>query len=117
MIQIYSAHARSKMWLADTGATRHVTMNDHGMTNVKNVHILVVVGDGKEVLCTKHRDILLSGPNGQMLFLKKVLYTNAFHKNIISIRTFVQKGNYEVKIKGSTLSLMKTRHTGQLGYV
>ena len=84
------------------------------MTNIENVNIPVVVGDGKEVLCTKHGDILLSGPNRQMLFLKKVLYTNAFHKNIISIGTFVQKGNYKVKIKGSMLSLMKTGHTGQL---
>lgn len=114
--QIYSVSAGSEMWLADTGATSHVTMNDHGMTNVENVSILVVVGDGKEVLCTKRGDILLSGTDGQMLLLKKVLYTNAFHKNIISIGTFVQKGNYEVKIKGSTLSLMKTGHTGQLDF-
>ena len=40
-------------WLADTGATTHITMSDEYMTNVENVNISVIVGDGKEVVCTK----------------------------------------------------------------
>ena len=49
--QICAVSTGSKMWLADTRATSHITMNDHRMTNVKNVNILMVVGDGREVLC------------------------------------------------------------------
>jgi hypothetical protein len=37
-------------WLADTGATMHITMTDENMTNVENVNVLVIVGDGKEVI-------------------------------------------------------------------
>ena len=95
------------IWLADSGASSHITMDDRGMTNIENVHVLVIVGDGKEVLCTKRGDILLTGQNGQKVLLKKVLYTNCIHKNLISIGTFVLKGNYEVTMKGSNLTLLK----------
>ena len=78
------------------------------MTNVEKVKVRVIVGDGKEVLCTKRGDVLVTSSNGKTLHLKKVLYTPLFHKNIVSIGVFVQKSDYEVSIKGQTLSLSKT---------
>ena len=60
-------------WLADTGALSHITMFDRGMTNTKNISIHVIVGDGKEVLCTKRGDVHLQGQGGETLILKKVL--------------------------------------------
>ena len=95
-------------WLADTGATSHITSSELGMTNVEKVKVRVIVGDGKEVLCTKRGDVLVTSSNGKTLHLKKVLYTPLFHKNIVTIGVFVQKSDYEVSIKGQTLSLSKT---------
>jgi hypothetical protein len=93
-------------WLADTGATTHITMNDKYMTDIETVKVTVIVGDGKEVLCTKRGNIIVSNGESSML-LQGVLYTPDFHKNIVSIGQFVKKGGCEVLMRGSTLSLRK----------
>jgi hypothetical protein len=49
----------------------------------------------------------VTSSNGKTLLFKKVLLTPLFHKNIVSIGVFVQKSDYEVSIKGQTLSLSK----------
>ena len=52
-------HTESEMWLADTGATSHITTCNKFMTYVQEVNVKVIVGDGKEVTCNKHGDIHL----------------------------------------------------------
>ena len=53
----------TERWLVDTGATTHITMTDEYMTNVENVKVSVIVGYGKEVVCTKRGDILITNKN------------------------------------------------------
>ena len=36
----------TEKWLADTGATTHISMSDHHMTNAEDVSIKVIAGDG-----------------------------------------------------------------------
>ena len=48
-----SSTTNSEHWLADTGATSHITMSDTHMTNVEEVDITVMVGNGNEITCTK----------------------------------------------------------------
>ena len=97
--------ASNENWLADTGATAHITMQDAGMINVQSVNIAVVVGDGAEVKCTKRGDItLLMG--GKTLILKGVLYTAKFHQNIISIGVLIRDG-YDLTVSGSTMTIKK----------
>ena len=57
----------TERWLADTGATTHITMTDEYMTTVENVKVSVIVGYGKEVVCTKRGDILISNKTCSML--------------------------------------------------
>lgn len=47
----------TELWLADTGATSHISTNNRLMFNVENVSVHVIVGDGKEVVCTKCGDV------------------------------------------------------------
>ena len=54
----------------DIGATSHITTNNRLMFNVENVSVRVIVGDGKEVVCTKRGDVLLNGKNGVTLLLQ-----------------------------------------------
>ena len=82
----------SEKWLADTGATTHISMSDTGMTNVTSVNVKVIVGDGSEVICTKRGDILTSDGTHKML-LKRVLYAPSFHKNIISVGQFMSNNS------------------------
>ena len=50
-IKICASSDENECWLADTGATSHITMCNKYMTNVKAVNVRFVVGDGKEVIC------------------------------------------------------------------
>ena len=101
----------TELWLADTGATSHITTNDRLMFNVENVSVRVIVGDGKEVVCTKRGDVLLNGEKGETLLLQRVLYAPRFHKNIFCVGAFVKKDDYEVQISGQSLRL--TRKSAQ----
>jgi hypothetical protein len=90
-------------------------MSDHLMINEEEVHIQIIVGDGKEVMCTKHGDILLHnhGTN-EMLLLKRVLYTPSFHKNIVSIGMLLHNSCYGIKMQGNAMILMKKGSTNVL---
>jgi hypothetical protein len=71
-------------WLADSGATCHITNSDRYMSNVETVSVNVMVGNGKQVNCTKRGDVFI-GSGNQSLKLCRVLYAPTFSKNIISI--------------------------------
>ena len=108
----------SENWLADTGATCHITMCDNGMTNVDNVRVRVVVGDGKEVLCTKRGDVLVKNKDtGEAMMLKKVLYAPSFKKNIVSVGTFVREGNCSVTMTGNKMTLSKRGSDKTLDFI
>ena len=113
--EFYASSKGKERWLADTGATTHITMNDHNMTNVENVNVTVIVGDGKEVICMKRGDILISNGESKML-LQQVLYTPNFHQNIVSIGQFARRGGSEVLMRGSTLRLRKEASTHELTF-
>ena len=99
--------ALQENWLADTGATAHITMSDVGMTNVRPVSVTVVVGDGSEIKCTKRGDIKLT--NGEKtMTLKDVLYTPKFHKNIVSLGVLIRDG-FDLSVTGSTMTVKKGR--------
>ena len=99
--------ALQENWVADTGATAHITMSDVGMTNVRPVSVTVVVGDGSEIKCTKRGDIKLT--NGeQTMTLKDVLYTPKFHKNIVSLGVLIRDG-FDLSVTGSTMTVKKGR--------
>jgi hypothetical protein len=99
--------ALQENWLADTGATAHITMSDVGMTNVRPVSVTVVVGDGSEIKCTKRGDIKLTNGEKTMI-LKDVLYTPKFHKNIVSLGVLIRDG-FDLSVTGSTMTVKKGR--------
>ena len=99
-----SSDTKQENWLADTGATSHITMSDTEMTDVETVDIVVVVGNGNEITCTKRGTLRLKTKSGNVLPLKKVLYTPKFHKNIVSIGVLIKSG-YHVQMSGSTMTV------------
>ena len=111
-VTLCAVNVGEEKWLADTGASSHITMSNRGLTNTENVSICVIVGNGKEVLYTKQGDVHLQGPGGETLLPKKVLYAPTIHKNIVSMGVFVKMGNYKVQIRESKLSLLKDDKSG-----
>ena len=113
--KICASIEENERWLADTGATSHITMCNKYMTNVKAVNVRVVVGDGKEVICKERGDVCVRNKvTNETLLLKNVLYTPTFHKNIISIGTFVRDGKYELGMKHNKMTLTKAGKTETL---
>ena len=115
--KICASIEENERWLADTGATSHITMCNKYMTNVKAVNVRVVVGDGKEVICKERGDVCVRNKvTNETLLLKNVLYTPTFHKNIISIGTFVRDGKYELGMKHNKMTLTKAGKTETLDF-
>ena len=54
--KICTSSDENERWLADTGATSHITMCNNYMTNMKEVNVGVVVGDGEEFICKECGD-------------------------------------------------------------
>ena len=94
----------TEKWLADTGATTHISMSDRHMTNAEDVSIKVIVGDGNEVLCTKRGDVTISDGKNKML-LQRVLHAPSFHKNIVSVGLFVANHKHTVEMNSKTLKI------------
>ena len=40
-------------WIADSGASQHMTKSVNGLTNVRAVNQTVQVGNGQRIMCTK----------------------------------------------------------------
>ena len=88
-------------WSADTGATTHMTVQDKFMSNIEQVSVKVIVGDGTEISCTKQGNLRLTDGKGG-LFLQHVLYSPKIHKNIVSIGSLICNG-HKVKIENRNL--------------
>jgi hypothetical protein len=41
------------LWLADSGASFHMSFSEEGMYDCKEVHVLIKIGNGKSKLATK----------------------------------------------------------------
>jgi hypothetical protein len=105
----------TERWLADTGATTHITTNDTGMTNVENVSVKVLVGDGKEVVCRKRGDITIYNGN-ETLQLRSVLYTKQFAKNIVSVGQILKNKSYSAVMQNDRLSLVNSNDGSKLHF-
>ena len=104
-------------WLADSGATCHITNSDRFMSNVETVSVNVMVGNGKQVNCTRRGDVFI-GSGEQSLKLLRVLYAPTFSKNIISIGLLFhhdQQNNASV-IWSTTGMVLKTLQGGVLNF-
>jgi len=97
-----SKSARLEEWLFDSGATIHVTPNSTLLLNMYPCNRLVSVANGKQVQVKQAGDVLLRSVCGSYLFLKGVLYSPCFQKNIISAPLLVNKQDYIVIISKDT---------------
>ena len=60
-------------WLADTGATSHITAQDKFMSNIEQVNVKVIVGDCTEISCTKRGDLRLTDGKGVLYLTTSIL--------------------------------------------
>ncbi len=104
-----------EQWLADTGATTHITTSDVGMTNVENVNVKVLVGNGTEVVCRKCGGITVANGD-QVLHLRNVLYTQHFAKNIVSVGQLLKNSNYSAVMQEKRLSLVNGKDGSKLQF-
>ena len=67
------------------------------MSNIDQVNVKVIVGDGTEISCTKRGNLRLTDGKGELL-LQRVLYSPKIHKNIVSIGSLIRDG-HQVEIE------------------
>ena len=109
-------------WLADTGASCHVTYNDDKLHNVmSNGRDKVIVGDQRPCEVSKKGNLtLISEENDKLLKLLNVRIVKAIGKNIMSIGTLLKDGGImegnertmTIKIIGTKLIFEKNEIDG-----
>ena len=112
---IHSVQSRTnESWLADSGASVHVTNSCQKMFNVIDDDSTIVVGTGKETKATKKGDLMLvHNITNQRILLKNVLYVPSFEQNIISIPTLMKNG-FSLKARNKNFELVQNRRSLKL---
>jgi hypothetical protein len=80
----YSKSVSCEEWLFDSGASVHVTPNKKILLNARRVNRNIRVLDGSWVMATRTGVVLLKSTCRSVLYLKDILYSCTFDKNIIS---------------------------------
>ena len=97
-------------WLADSGASSHLTNDSACMKNRRTVQVSVRVSNGDTVTATVRGDVELKVENGQRMILRDVLYVPSLHRNLISTNKITMKGGKMVADStGMILSMGKLR--------
>jgi hypothetical protein len=113
-IALYSNESEGKInkntWLADSGASSHMTNNDEGMFNVKIVESKITIGDGKTLTSHKVGSIKMTFQNMEgtqsTVTLHNVKYAKDLCVNLLSIPVALQNG-FQIGNKGNNLNLKK----------
>jgi hypothetical protein len=93
--QDYNKSVSWEEWLFDSGASVHVTLNKNLLLNARPVNRDIRVEDGSWVMAT------MTGRStcGSVLYLKDILYSSTFDKNITSASQLMANGNYTITMK------------------
>ena len=107
---------QEEKWLADSGATVHVTNSEKYLFNKMKGRSTIVVGSRKETKALAQGDVIIHHPNNdQLIKLKDVLLVTEFKQNIMSISALMSnnfhiqasENEFEIVQKNNTISLEK----------
>jgi hypothetical protein len=98
------------IWLADSGASSHMTNSDFGLFNVKVIDSKIKIGDGKYIKVEKMGSLKLSFLTKEntktIITLTNVKYTPQICVNLLSIPAALENG-YHIGNHGLHLYLFK----------
>ena len=105
----------NESWLADSGASVHVTNSSEKMFNIVQDHSTIVVGTGKETQATEKGELILfHDDTEQKIHLKNVLYVPHFKQNIMSIPALLKNG-FSVNAQMKKFELIQNKKSIKLG--
>jgi len=77
-----STKVEDTIWIADSGASTHITTTDAGLFDMRSVNVPVQIGNGKLVYATKNRKLTIKYQNKKgkeaLLLLKNIQYIPGF---------------------------------------
>jgi len=83
------------IWIADSGASTHITTMDVGLFNVRSVNVPVQIGNSKLVYATKIGKLTIKYQNKKgeeaLLLLKNIQYIPGFSSNLFSLTVALTK--------------------------
>jgi hypothetical protein len=86
----------------DSGATVHVTPNKYLLLNPTSCYRKISVADGTWVTASIMGDVLIRSICGSLLYLKGILYSPSFTKNIISAPQLIKNQEYRIIMQQNT---------------
>ena len=105
-----SADNEDLLWIADSGATGHMTANLEGMVNVRDVNENIIIADDSKVRAEKIGDLKLKPTNSTTtLTLKDVWYIPTLGSNLLSV-TKATRAGFQLRNEGNVLIFKKDGH-------
>jgi hypothetical protein len=108
------ANGNMNLWIADTGASRHMTCSDQGMFNWKDINEDIKVGDGKSIKAKKMGSICVnvSQPGGvaKEFVITECKYVPKLWTNLFSVPSTLRRG-WQLSNDGIIMSLTKQGET------
>src|SRR5260370_15652029 len=102
------SHAASDNWIADTGATAHMTPNRHWFKSYKPCQIPVHLADNNVIYAAGMGSVVFTLVKNENVLrqieLSNVLHVPLLGNNLLSVLTLTRKHNFEVHIQNSTMS-------------
>jgi len=90
-----STKVKNTIWIADSGASTHITTTDVGLFDTRNINMPVQIGNGKLVYATKIGKLTIKCQNKKgkeaLLLLKNVQYIPGFFSDLFSITAALMK--------------------------
>jgi hypothetical protein len=110
-IALISSHnAHIDLWIADTGASCHMTCDDNGMFNCKDINENIKVGDGNFIKATKmgSKRVSVRQPDGvvKVFTINSCKYVPILWINLFSITSTLHQG-WNLSNKGIIMSIHK----------
>ena len=103
------AYVSKNLWLADSGASSHMTNSESGLFNVQMIESKITIGNGKHIIAEKVGDLRLSYKekgDTRTILLKNVKYSPQLCVNLLSIPAALSNG-FNIGNDGPKLFLTK----------
>ncbi len=115
MHEVNLTETKKEQWLADSGASIHVTNDMAGLVNKSNTTEKVVLGDNTVIKADTKGTLYLRDPESlKTIMLKNVLYVPNFRRNILSLGRLVEHNNTSILMNSEFMMIINMNNQARI---
>ena len=111
----HSSAGANDYWVADTGASCHMTSRREWLTDFSECHVTVELADGSVILGTGRGSVsftpYINRHPSSPIILSNVLYVPTLHNNLFSIFYFTMSNKIKMEVEYNQMVFMRNNRT------